>query len=72
MAKRIAWTDKARADMRAIDRETAMGLLHGLSRFITTEQGDLKQLRGTDPPELRFGSAITGYDSTITVTSSRS
>jgi hypothetical protein len=30
MAKKIAWTDQAKADIRAIDRETALDLLHGL------------------------------------------
>jgi len=28
MAKKIAWTDQAKADVRAIDRENALDLLH--------------------------------------------
>jgi len=44
MAKKIAWTDQARADVRAIDRETAIDLLHRLARFLETEEGDVKRL----------------------------
>lgn len=54
MAKKIAWTDQARADLRAIDRETAIDLLHGLARFLTSEEGDVKRLQGIEPPEFRL------------------
>jgi mRNA-degrading endonuclease RelE of RelBE toxin-antitoxin system len=54
MAKKIAWTDQARADVRAIDRQTAIDLLHGLARFLATEEGDVKLLKGIDPPEFRL------------------
>lgn len=54
MAKKTAWTDQARADVRAMDRESAMTLLHGLARFVATGQGNLKRLHGIDPPELRL------------------
>jgi mRNA-degrading endonuclease RelE of RelBE toxin-antitoxin system len=54
MAKRIAWTDLARADIRAIDRQTAIDLLHGLARFVSTGEGDSKQLQDIDPPEFRL------------------
>jgi mRNA interferase RelE/StbE len=54
MAKKIAWTDQARADVRAIDRETAIDLLHRLARFLATEEGDVKRLTDIDPPELRL------------------
>ena len=54
MAKKIAWTDQARADVRAIDRETAIDLLHRLARFLETEEGDVKRLTDIDPPELRL------------------
>ena len=57
MAKRALWTAEARADVRSIDRETAMRLLKSLSRYLTTESGDVKQLKGFDPPlqRLRIG-----------------
>ena len=54
MAKKIAWTDQARADVRAIDRQTALDLLHGIARFLATEEGDVKLLKGIDPPEFRL------------------
>ena len=54
MAKKIAWTDQAKADIRAIDRETALDLLQRLARFLATEQGDVKRLKDIDPPEFRL------------------
>ena len=54
MAKKIAWTNQAKADVRAIDRETALDLLHGLARFLATDEGDVKRLQDIDPPELRL------------------
>ena len=40
--------------MRAIDRATALGLLHGLARFAVTEEGDVKRLQGFEPPKYRL------------------
>jgi mRNA-degrading endonuclease RelE of RelBE toxin-antitoxin system len=54
MAKRIVWTDQARADVRAIDRETALELLRGLARFAATGEGNVKRLQAIEPPELRL------------------
>jgi mRNA-degrading endonuclease RelE of RelBE toxin-antitoxin system len=54
MAKRIEWTDAARADVRRIDRETAMRILEGLARFLFTEEGDVKLLKDSDPKEYRL------------------
>jgi mRNA-degrading endonuclease RelE of RelBE toxin-antitoxin system len=54
MSKKIAWTEQAKADVRAIDRETAIDLLHRLARFLATEEGDVKRLTDIDPPELRL------------------
>lgn len=58
MAKKIEWTDAARADVRRIDRETAMRILEGLARFLLTEEGDVKLLKDSDHPKeyrLRVG-----------------
>ena len=33
MARRVIFSDEARADIRAIDRETALRLLKGLAAF---------------------------------------
>ena len=54
MAKKIEWTDAARADVRRIDRETAMRILEGLARFLFTEEGDVKLLKDSDPKEYRL------------------
>ena len=54
MAKKIAWSDQAKADVRAIDRDTALDLLQRLARFLQTEQGDVKRLQDIDPPEFRL------------------
>jgi mRNA interferase RelE/StbE len=54
MGKTVAWTAQGRADIRAIDRATALDVLHGLARFLETESGDVKRLQGIDPPEFRL------------------
>jgi mRNA-degrading endonuclease RelE of RelBE toxin-antitoxin system len=52
--KRIVWTDPAKADVRRIDRETAMRILTALDRFVRTGEGDVKVLQGRDELRLRI------------------
>ena len=47
-------TDAARAEVRRIDRETAMRIPEGLARFLFTEEGDVKVLTDSDPKEYRL------------------
>jgi len=54
MAKKVEWTEPARADVRRTDRETAMRILEGLARFLFTEGGDVKLLKGSEPKEYRL------------------
>jgi mRNA-degrading endonuclease RelE of RelBE toxin-antitoxin system len=54
VAKKVAWTAKAKADVRAIDPQTAMRILNGLACFIQTGEGDVKLLQDIDPPEFRL------------------
>ena len=54
MAKKIAWTEQAKADLRAIDRNTALHILHVLTRYLATGEGDVKRLQNVEPPELRL------------------
>lgn len=54
MAKRIIWTDQAKADMRAIEQKTALQILKTLARFARTEEGNIRQLAGAEPPEFRL------------------
>ncbi len=35
----VEWPEEARADMRAIDRATAMHILHCLARYLKTGAG---------------------------------
>ena len=42
---------EARADLRAIDRETAMRILHCVDRCLATRTGDVKKLK---PPPTGF------------------
>ncbi len=51
--KKIVFTPPARADVRRIDRETAMRILTALHRFARTGEGDIKKLQG-DSGELRL------------------
>lgn len=54
MAKRLVWAERAKADVRAIDKSTAIRILHGLAHFTATEIGDVKRLQDIDPPEFRL------------------
>jgi mRNA-degrading endonuclease RelE of RelBE toxin-antitoxin system len=54
MALRVIWSPEARADVRAIDRETALRLLKALGRFLKSEAGNVKQLEGYDSPLFRL------------------
>jgi mRNA interferase RelE/StbE len=52
--KSVAWTDQAKADLRAIDQPTAMRILHTLARYLASGEGDVKRLQDIEPPELRL------------------
>jgi hypothetical protein len=54
MSQRVIFSIEARADLRAIDRETALRLLKTLARFLAGDTGNVKQLKGFDPPQYRL------------------
>ena len=54
MGKKIAWTDPAKADLRAIDQPTALRILHIVARYLATGVGDVKHLQDVEPPEFRL------------------
>jgi len=54
MRKRIEWTPHARADVRRIDRQTALELLEGLADYVLTGYGDVERLTDIEPLELRL------------------
>ncbi len=51
--KKIAWSERARADIRRLDRDAAMRIFEALHRFAETDEGDIKKLQG-EPGELRL------------------
>jgi plasmid stabilization system protein ParE len=54
MSKRIVWTGQAKADVRSIERRTALQVLRTLARYAQTGQGNARQLQGIEPPLLRL------------------
>jgi mRNA-degrading endonuclease RelE of RelBE toxin-antitoxin system len=54
MARQAIFSDEARADIRSIERETALRLLKTLDRFLETNAGNVKLLQGFDPPRYRL------------------
>jgi plasmid stabilization system protein ParE len=54
MAKRIVWTGRAKADVRGIERQTALQVLRTLARYAQTGEGNTRQLRGVEPPLVRL------------------
>lgn len=47
----VLWSPEARADFRAIDRETAMQILYCIDRYLASRSGDVKKLK---PPLTGF------------------
>jgi mRNA-degrading endonuclease RelE of RelBE toxin-antitoxin system len=41
----IVWSLDAQADLRAIDRQTALDILHSIDRYLATRNGDVKKLK---------------------------
>ncbi len=54
MGKNVIWSDQARKQLRAIDKATAMRILHALALYLETGEGDLKRLQNIEPPEFRL------------------
>jgi mRNA-degrading endonuclease RelE of RelBE toxin-antitoxin system len=47
----VIWSFEARSDLRAIDRDPAMQILHCVHRYLATRDGDVKRLK---PPRTGF------------------
>jgi hypothetical protein len=54
MAKRIVWTDQAKADLRAIQQPIALQILKTIGRYVLTGEGATEQLKGITPPLIRL------------------
>jgi len=51
----VIWSPEARADLRAIERETAMQILHGVDRYLAHRTGDVQKTQAAAyrlPPPL--------------------
>jgi mRNA-degrading endonuclease RelE of RelBE toxin-antitoxin system len=63
----VIWSPEARADVRRIDRETALEILHCVDRYLVSRHGDVKTLK---PPRtglrLRCGNYRIFFDLTQT------
>ena len=61
----VVWAAEARADVRAIEPETAVQILHGIDRYPTNRTGGVKKLK---PPRtgirLRCGDYRVFFDLT--------
>jgi mRNA-degrading endonuclease RelE of RelBE toxin-antitoxin system len=54
MAKRVTFTDQAKADIRAIPQPIAIQILRTLARFLESEEGNVLRLQGVEPPLYRL------------------
>jgi plasmid stabilization system protein ParE len=54
MARRIVWTEQAKADIRNIEQSIALQILKTLARYVQTGEGNTKQLQGVEPPLIRL------------------
>lgn len=54
MAKRIVWTEQAKADVRSIEQPIALQILKTLARCAQNGEGNTKQLRDIEPPLIRL------------------
>ncbi len=59
----VNWSPEARADLRAIDRETAIQILHCIDRYLSNRTGDVKKLKLRKPA---FVSAVAITESSST------
>ena len=41
----VTWSPEARSDLRTIERESALQILHCLDRYLTSRSGDAKKLK---------------------------
>ena len=49
------WTDRAKEELRQIDREQALRILHALTGMADEGKGRLKKLKGSGDLRLRVG-----------------
>jgi len=52
---KFIWTDRAKEQLRAIDREHALHILHALADFAESGKGQIKKLKNSGDLCLRMG-----------------
>ena len=66
--KRIVWTEPAKADVRCLDKTTAMRILAALHRFADSGEGDVRAVHGREELRLRIGDYRLFFASPVTDT----
>ncbi len=59
---RFIWTERAKQQLRQIDREQALGILHALTDYADNGQGQIKKLKGSGDMRLRVGDYRVRFD----------
>jgi mRNA-degrading endonuclease RelE of RelBE toxin-antitoxin system len=52
---KFIWTDRAREQLRAIDRKQALQILHALTDYVGSGKGQVKKLKDSGDLRLRVG-----------------
>jgi len=52
---RFIWTERAKEQLRQIDREQALQILHALTDYASGGKGQIKKLKGSGDLRLRVG-----------------
>ena len=52
---KFIWTDRAKDQLRVIDREQAIAILHALTDYAKSGKGQIKKLKGSGDLRLRVG-----------------
>jgi mRNA-degrading endonuclease RelE of RelBE toxin-antitoxin system len=52
---KFIWTDRAKEQLRQIDREQALDILHALTDYAANGKGQVKKLKGSGDLRLRVG-----------------
>lgn len=56
--KTVLWAPNAQAQLSAIDRKTALDILHAIDNYLTSGVGDVKKLR---PPRTELRLRVGDY-----------
>ena len=52
---RFTWTDRSKEELRRIDRDQALHILHALTEYARRGKGQVKRLKGSGDLRLRVG-----------------